>query len=223
MGGAKRYATNHVSTRCGYISHHEREGGGGRLPSEWVYHASPVQGLKVLRPRPSTHGRSWVYATIDPVMAALFVSPIGGDLTCQVGRDPETGTPYVWERFRGAFEHRYAGRSGSIYTLPAGRFLSGRTSWEEEVVSREAVVPVREVRVEDARAYLLELAAGGKLLIVRYPRRIDDIPDDDEDLVDKAVNWARRLGPRALEPVKAYHPHLLERVVAKLQGLAEGG
>ncbi|HCW52009.1 MAG TPA: hypothetical protein DGR79_08135 [Clostridiales bacterium] len=191
------------------------------MPSEWVYHASPVQGLKVLRPRPSTHGRSWVYATIDPVMAALFVSPIGGDLTCQVGRDPETGAPYVCERFRGAFEHRYAGRSGSIYTLPAGRFLSGQTSWEEEVVSEEAVVPVGEVRIADARAYLLELAAAGELLIVRYPRRIDGIPEDDEDLVDKVAQWARQLGPGVLEQLKAYHPHLLGRVVSRLQAPGE--
>mgnify|MGYP007109717763 CR=1 FL=1 len=175
----------------------------------------------MLKPRRSTHGR-WVYATKDPVLAACFLGSLGGDFTCAVGRDPDTGKPYICERFQGAFELRYRGVSGSIYVLPGGSFLEGKTPWEEEVVSPEPVVPLREIRVPDAAEYLLRRELEEKLLIVRYPRRIAGIPEDDEDLVCRAVIWYRRfrpLGFLVLRELSRYHPHLLPRV---RRALAEG-
>ncbi len=145
------------------------------VPRE-VYHASRRRGLKVIRPRRSTHGRCWVYATVDPVLAACFLGDLGGDFTCAVGRDPETGKSFICERFRGAFEMRYRGVQGSIYVLPGEGFLEGQTGWEEEVVSPKPVVPLREIRVDDAAAYLLRLEREGKLLIMRHPGRSPGSP-----------------------------------------------
>jgi len=81
---------------------------------KFVYHSSPKQHIKIFEPNVSTHGKSWVYATKDKVMSLLFISGIGGDFTCQVGRDPETGRPYICERFKGAFDFRYKGKEGSV-------------------------------------------------------------------------------------------------------------
>ena len=145
-------------------------------------------------------------------MAACFLGNRGGDFTCSVGRDPEMGKPFICERFRGAFELRYRGVRGSIYVLPGETFLEGRTPWEEEVVSPVPVVPIREIRVPDAAEYLLELEREGELLIVRYPRKIAGIPEDDEDLVYRAVVWYRRFGPEVLRELERYHPHLVPRV-----------
>lgn len=181
-----------------------------------VYHSSPTRGLKLLLPQAGTHGLPWVYATKDPVMAAVFISPTGGDFTCQVGRDPETGRPYICERFAGAFEHRYAGRSGSIYVLPGATFIEGLTPWDEEVVSEQAVRPLEELPVDDAEVFLLRLAAEDRLIIKRYPERIDDIPADDEDLVEKAAEWTLRHGRRTLDTLERYHPHLVGRVLDRL-------
>lgn len=180
------------------------------MPGREVYHASRRQGLREIRPRRSTHGR-WVYATTDPVMAACFLGNLGGDFTCAVGRDPESGKPFICERFSGAFRLRYRGVRGSIYVLPGDTFLEGKTPWEEEVVSPVPVVPLREIRVDDAAEYLLELEREGKLLIVRYPRKIAGIPEDDEDLVRRAVVWYWRFGPSVLEELGKYHPRLLPR------------
>lgn len=80
------------------------------------------------------------------------------------------------------------------------------------MVSPKPMVPLQEIRVEDAAEYLLGLEREGKLLIVRYPEKIAGIPVDDEDLVVRAVVWYRRFGPSVLRELRHYHPHLLERV-----------
>jgi len=188
------------------------------LGAGWVYHGSPSTGLQAIAPRSGTHGEKWVYACPDPVMAALFVSTMGGDLTCQVGRDPETGLPYTCERFAGAFRHRYQDRTGSLYTLPARTFTTGMTGWEEEVVSPVEVVPVAETLIIDASAHLVRLARQRQLLVVYHPHRIDDIPPDDEDLVEKAASWVKVYDLDVLEAVRAYHPGLIDRVLHRLAG-----
>lgn len=190
-----------------------------KLPVAEVYHASRRQGLRLIKPRRSTHGKAWVYATVDPALAACFLGNLGGDFTCAVGRDPGTGKPFLCERFPGAFELRYRGVKGSIYVLPGEAFREGETGWEEEVVSPEPVVPLREIRVDDAARYLLALERSKKLLIVRYPEKIAGIPDDDEDLVWRAVVWYRRFGPLVLRELGKYHPNLLPRA---RQAIKEG-
>lgn len=187
-----------------------------------VYHASRVQGLHVIKPRRSTHGKAWVYATKDPVIAACFLGALGGDLTCAVGRDPATGKPFICERFAGAFEARYRGVKGSIYVLSGETFQEGLTSWEEEVVSEKPVMPLDEIRVDDAASYILDLSQEGKLLLVRYPQKIAGIPEDDEDLVIRATVWTRKfgiLGFLVLRELKKWHPHLVPKV---RQALKEG-
>jgi hypothetical protein len=182
-----------------------------------AYHSSQVQGLEEITPRDSTHGERWVYATRDVVMAAVFLGTLGGDLTCAVGRDAETGKPFICERFEGAFDLRYGGVRGSIYVLPGQRFTTGKTQWDEEVVCDGAVRPIREIQVDDAKTYLLQLAQENKLIIKRYPERMPEIPGDDEDLVYRAVIWHRRSGDEILNRLKKYHPHLLARVLRAIE------
>ncbi len=63
------------------------------------------------------------------------------------------------------------------------------------MVSPVPLTPLEEIPVEDAAEYLLGLEREGKLLIVRYPEKIAGIPEDDEDLVLRAVVWYRRFKP----------------------------
>ncbi|MEW6216713.1 MAG: hypothetical protein AB1543_03430 [Candidatus Bipolaricaulota bacterium] len=184
-----------------------------------VYHGSPQGGLSVIAPVVSTHGERWVYAGKDAVMAALFLSGTGGDLTCGVGREEEAGLPYLGERFAGALGLRYAGKRGSIYTLPADTFVEGRTGWEEEVVSPVAVRPNAELVVDDVLRHLEGLAERGLLRMYRYPSRPPDVPADDEDLVLRGIVWAREKGEAVLDSFQLYHSHLVSRIQ---QGLAAG-
>lgn len=185
----------------------------GVAVNEPVYHASPVQGLERLEPRPGTHQQAWVYAVRDRAMAAPFLAQGGGgDFACGIGRDAETGLPYLCERFAGAFERVFAGKSGSIYTLEGVGFVSGQTSWSEELVSEQAVVSLGEQRIADAWVYLQDLARQRRLLALRYPEKIAGIPEDDEDIVKKAAEWTESFGKEVLVALKRDHPQLVARV-----------
>ena len=135
-----------------------------------VYHCSPTQGLTLLTPRVSTHGESWVYATDDIVMSAVFLGRRGGDFTCATGT--LNGHPYLVERFPDAIDLRYKGIKGSIYVLPVQGFVAGKTSWSKDLVCSDAMTPLREIRVDDAKDYLLGLAAEGKLTLKFHPDRL---------------------------------------------------
>ncbi len=175
-----------------------------------VYHASPVQGLVQIIPHVGTHGQSWVYATDNIAVAAMFLGRLGGDFTCASGI--YEGRPYLCERFAGAFDRRYGSAKGSIYRLSGTDFVSGQTSYSKDLVCNRAVEPLSETRVDNAKDYLLRLASGGKLLVKFYPDRFCLTPDD-EDLVVKAARMYRQFGESALEQVQEFHPRLLDRVM----------
>lgn len=177
--------------------------------AERVYHASPVQNLTKIVPHVSTHGQRWVYATDDMAVAAIFLGRLGGDFTCASGI--YQGRPYLCERFAGAFDRRYGAASGSIYVLPAADFLAGQTSYSKDLVCSRSVKPLEEIKIANAKGYLLRLAAEDKLVIKFHPERFC-IPDDDEDLVQKAVRMYQRGSNNVLEQVEDFHPHLLRRV-----------
>jgi Fe-S-cluster containining protein len=173
-----------------------------------VYHASPLQNLTKIVPHISTYGQSWVYATDDRTVAAIFLGRLGGDFTCASGI--YQGRPYLCERFADAFDRRYGSASGSIYVLPSADFLAGQTSYSKDLVCSRSVTPLEEIKIANAKDYLLGLAAEDKMVIKFHPERLC-IPDDDEDLVQKAVRMYQR-GSSVLEQVEDFHPHLLRRV-----------
>ena len=184
--------------------------------NKFVYHGSVTSNLKLIEPQKSTHGKEWVYATKEISVCTLFISGLGGDFTCSIGRDNISDKIYLCERFNGAFDYRYSEKSGSVYVLPSISFSEGKTSWDEEVVSEIAVVPVEEIFIPDIKEYLLQLEKQGKLIIKYFPEKINEIPEDDEDLIERAVIWTNQFGDRILEQVKLYHPDLLCKIIEKL-------
>ncbi|MDA3886773.1 MAG: hypothetical protein PF638_14375 [Candidatus Delongbacteria bacterium] len=187
--------------------------------SDYVYHSSKEQGLKVLEPNTSMHGEKWVYATTSLEMSVVFLSGRGGDLTCQVGRDKETGKVFICERFKDVFEFRYSNTSGSIYLLPSDKFIKGKTDWDEEVVCNEKVKIIEEVKIDNVKNYILNLTKEERIFLVKFPNKIGQIPDDDEDLVFRGIVWSRQFGDDILEDFKKLHPNLLTRIQ---EGLKEG-
>ena len=187
--------------------------------NNFVYHSSKNQGLKVLKPNISTHGKNWVYAATSLEMSAVFLSGRGGDLTCQVGRNSTTGKVFICERFKDAFEYRYNDISGSIYLLPEDKFVKEKTSWDEEVVCETEVEVIEEIIIDDVKSYILNLVKEEKVTFVRFPNKIAGLPDDDEDLVFRGIVWSREIGDKILEDFKKLHPNLLTRIQ---EGLKEG-
>ncbi len=182
--------------------------------SPYVYHASNTKGLKKIEPQKSTHKQSWVYATKDLATSAMFLGN-NFDFICQTGGP--VGDPHIFERFAGALEHAYKGRSGVNYKLPAEFFEGGRTQWEAEVISEQAVPVVEEIDVEDALSFLESLEKDGKLRIYRYPNAPEGTPQDKSDIVWRAVAWTIDVGERYLDFTEQYHPDVLSRVIQELR------
>lgn len=161
-----------------------------------VYHASKVQGLKLIEPRVSSHGQAWVYAAPDLATAAMF---LGKHHNFILGSGHVDDLPYIVERFPGAFEQAKGGVAGSIYVLPADTFMLGQTTWAGDWVSASAVQPIDEIQVVNANAFLLDLAQNERLVIKFYPERFEHIPDDDSDLIEMALELQAQHGQRFLD------------------------
>ena len=180
-----------------------------------VYHASPKQGLKLIIPKESTMQKKFVYAVKEKDLAALFLGRWMGDFSCKIGRDKETGLPYICERFKGAFDKRYD-RSASIYWLDGGDFKEDQTMWKEEVVCDHKLTPIKEEKIANAKEYIIKLAKDKKLLLGLYPNKICNILEDNSDLLKQIKKLKKSMSKEKVEDmlkaVKEYYPHLLERI-----------
>ena len=184
-----------------------------------VFNSSHIENFRAIIPNVSTHNENWVYATTTIEMSAVFLSGKGGDLTCQVGRDPLTNKVFICERFKNSFEYRYNNTSGSIYLLPGDKFIKDKTGWDEEVVCSEKVDIIQEIKISNVKSYLLNLIKNDRILLVKFPNKTANIPSDDEDLVYRGITWTRQFGDDVLDDFKKLHPNLLDRIKI---GLAEG-
>jgi hypothetical protein len=176
---------------------------------DFVYHSSSNSGLDRLKPRKSTHKEMWVYGTKDIPTSAMFIGR-NYDLICQVG--VYEGKPGLYERFEGALEYAYADQAGSIYVLSGETFQEGKTSWKSEVVSEVPVNILKEIPVENALDFLLELEREGKLTIYRYPNIPEGRPKDKGDLVERVIQWVDDPESQVLKDVKRFHKDLLEDI-----------
>lgn len=177
-----------------------------------VFHGSPTQHLQELLPNASTHRQPWVYAALDPVIAATFLSNTGGDFTCAVGREGFNGQPFLCERFPNAFEERYPRQPGSIYILPQKGFTAAQTDWQEEAVACRPVQVLKEIQIPSIREFLLYLQETGKLTLYRYPDRPPAVPADDADLLERAERWLQDGNQAILPTLRQFHPTLLQRM-----------
>ncbi len=184
------------------------------INQEYVYHSSEVPGLKVLEPRPSTHKIPWVYATKDIATTAMYLGD-NFDFICQTGFSK--GKPYIWERFKGAFDLGYKNKKGSIYYLKPDTFKEGMTSFTPEVVSEVSVKVEKEIPINDVQEFLLNLEKEGKLRIFIFPSTPDGKPRDKEDIIDRGINWTIDFGEGTLDQIQEYHPDVLDRVIKGLQ------
>lgn len=184
------------------------------INQKYVYHSSQIRGLKILEPRPSTHKTPWVYATRDIATAAMYLGD-NFDFICQTGFSK--GKPFIWERFKGAFDWGYKNKKGSIYYLKPDSFKENRTSFSLEIVSEIPVKVEKEMIVNDAKEYLLNLEKQGKLSIFMFPNTPEGRTSNKEDIVEKGINWTIDFGENTLAQIKEYHPDVLDRVIKGLQ------
>jgi hypothetical protein len=189
-----------------------------------VYHGSSKRGMKEIKPQDGSHGKKWVYGTKDLVVSACFITGFGGgDFAYYKGRDVQTGKFCICERFQGAFEKLFQGVKGSIYELASETFKENMTQWQEEVVSEQAVTPLREIKIENNFDFLSEFEKNGELIIKRFPEKTKEIPDDDEDLVFRAIIWSKQFDRNVIEKFIKMHSVLYQALVAGSKSVEKSG
>ncbi|HLE11359.1 MAG: hypothetical protein A2504_17060 [Bdellovibrionales bacterium RIFOXYD12_FULL_39_22] len=181
---------------------------------KYVYHGSHVQNMKVLIPIEGSHKKPWVYAAKEIEYCATFIhrKGTGGDFSSVSYRDDDTGLMCICERYSGALDRMYDGVSGSIYILPGETFREDDMTFDAEVISEVAVRPVEEIKISNMKEFLLQQCKENKFKIYFHPNRPSWVPTDDEDIVFKAVIYAKAHGERQLEYIKELQSHLYNRV-----------
>lgn len=184
------------------------------INQKYVYHASKIGGLKVLEPRLSTHKTPWVYATKDIATTAMYLGD-NFDFICQTGFSKQK--PYIWERFKGAFDLGYKNKKGSIYYLRPDTFKENMTSFTPEIVSEVSVKVEQEIIIDDVKDYLISLEKQGKLTIFMFPNIPEGRSSNKEDIVKRGIDWTIDFGESTLEQIEEYHPDVLDKVIKGLQ------
>ena len=130
-----------------------------------MYHASSKAGLSFLEPHISTHGKAYVYAITNKISALCFGAPKDDfDLLM----DEIDGVIHLYECYPNAMEKIYGKKSCSLYEVNEEGFISGKTGWDAELVSEDAVPVLREDRITDIYMYLVSAAKRGECVIHTY-------------------------------------------------------
>ena len=184
--------------------------------TNFVYHGSQIRGLKLLIPKESGYGKRFVYATDEFVLAVIFINRRpGGSLVASWGI--EKGRPYFCERVRGIFYEWYAERKGSIYVLSKRDFYHESYMEGFEWVSEKPVEVLDEIKVDDVKEFLLELADKGKINLYFYDDRPERFRGDD-DLVELAIKMIEKYGKeRVIKRVREFQPQIEKRVIERLR------
>ena len=147
---------------------------------KYLYHVSPVGGLKELVPHASSHGVPYVYATEDPVLSLLWGSSkshrdLDGSYGTVVKGDRRI--PIFSEAFKNSFRERFDGESCYIYTVPADTF-SHKTSFKSELVSEVPVKVISCTKVDDLYERFKEEIKKGNFILEEYD-------ESNKELVDR--------------------------------------
>ena len=148
----------------------------------FVYHGSPVQNLTEIIP----HKNNVVYATKDKVICALFMRNTKhghGSFSRSIGH--ENGIPFVVERYKNALNDMYDNLSGAIYVLEDSSFIQDKLKWQ--MVSKENQRVIEEIKINNVKNFLVDLANNNQLKIYYYPNRPRNIPQDDSDLIRTVI------------------------------------
>ena len=131
-----------------------------------LYHVSPNEGLKTLRPHVSTHKKAYVYAVRSMVTGLLFGAK-HDDFDFMISTD-DHGLTTVYECYPNAFINVFRDKSCSVYVVEDEGFHQGLTPWTEELVCDNEVAIQEEIYIGDLYERLIEEESQGNLKIYRY-------------------------------------------------------
>ena len=152
-----------------------------------LYHGSTIGNLKVLKPKISTHGHPYVYAT---PLIGIAVGYLGKWNDFDISTGTYNNIPYMVERYPNAMKRIFK-NTGYIYTVDSKLFTNkiendGKIEMMGfELVSSNPVKVLGMRTIDNPYEYILDLPSDD-INVYLYPDRPDFIPKNDRDLLDKA-------------------------------------
>ena len=156
------------------------------------YHASQVEGIKVLEPRISNHDIPLVYLSLKRENTLVYLSN-AVEKYCKENGFCHDGVWTKWgpygfnskgilqyeEYYPNALEETYSGVSGYIYSCKTvERDANFELNIPDAIVSRTGVNVVGSEYIEDAYAEMIEAEQKGLIKILRY-----------KDFITKQEEW----------------------------------
>lgn len=158
---------------------------------EILYHASPVKGLRELRPSVTKYfGKPKQVCLTASLPMALMYGVKHFEYAYGYTRDREI---YYEEYFPNALEEIYGGRSASLYRC-LFRGDMETTQIPNEYVTPDPVPVLEEIPVPDVYAALLEQEGLGALTIVRY-----------QDMTERQLAWVREAEAQTILEQRLLH------------------
>jgi len=170
-----------------------------------VYHGSNINGLQIIEPKVSSHGKSYVYATTNKIIATLFLAR-WNDYIFRLGHF--NGRLHIVENYPKALKEIYKDKFGYIYELSGKNFIKEKNMWGGEVVSTHPVKVLRCDIIENILDKLYEYKNNNSLDIYEYPMRPSCYPHNDSDLLEKFKLNVSTFGKSQLQEFIKYHPNL---------------
>lgn len=174
-----------------------------------IYHGSCKRGLSILEPKVSSHEKPYVYGTVNPSVALLFLAR-WNDYVFRVGYDKKQ--LYIVENFEGALKLMFHRVSGYLYELEPDTFVKKKELWHGEVVSSVAVNVLKDKYISNIFDEIVHLDRLGNIKVYNYPLRPDFYPKDDQDLIDRLLLNIKRFGKNEVSEFLKYHERLRDRV-----------
>jgi hypothetical protein len=182
---------------------------------ETVYYFCKSSSEAIEKPVKKSDHLSMVVFQSEVASIIDFIAK-NSDFTFSIGKDIKSGVFFLCERCENSLYTLLKEKKISIYQYKCQDSDKVDTCWIDRVNITEPSEVDKEVVIDDLYDYLMELQLKGLLIISFFPNKINGIPEDDQDLVDRAVLKYRMYGETIVDTIKQVHPQLLVRV---LQGI----
>jgi hypothetical protein len=186
---------------------------------EKIYYCSSTSGLKVVTPQSKKSENLEIIGFRSKIACILNFIERNNRFKFSIGKDLKSGLCFVCERYEGSIHSALKEEKVSIYELEQVLFDKSEIYWSDKLAISASCEVIHEEIIEDIYEYLTEQSRQGLLIICGYPKRINGIPVDDQDLVDYAVLQYRMYGESVVATIEQLHPQLLDRVK---QGIDSG-
>lgn len=174
---------------------------------ETIYYCCSISGLKTITPQVDGFEKRKIVGSRARTPSLLNYIAHNNDFKFSVGKDLKSGQYFICERVQESLFTALKGNRVSIYEIKCSFSL-----WMDNLAIDLPCEVAGEEIIDDLLDYLYELVDTGLLKVCLYPEKINGIPEDDQDLVDRAILMYRMYGEYVLKVIEIYHPQLLIRV-----------